>query len=288
MWNLNTIFAELIHTTMKKLLLIATALLICAGVYAQTTYKTIENVSYLLEKSNDSYKNERCKLDLYYPENVENFPTVVWFHGGGLTAGSKALLNEFKNKGIAIAAVNYRLSPKATHPAYIEDVAEAIAWVFKTIGKYGGSDKQIYVVGHSAGAYLSLMVALDKRYLAKHGIDSDSVAAYFPISGQGVTHNTIRREKGLSTTIPIIDEYAALYHVRPDTPPIILFTGDRNTELANRWEENVLLESVLRNVGNKGVKLFELQGFNHDTVWPPACIYAANYIRQMARRANAK
>ena len=272
---------------MKRLLLtLAIFVLVGVAVNAQTEYKTLENLSYLLEESSDAYKNQRCKLDFYYPEGVENFPTVVWFHGGGLTAGSKALLNEFKNKGIAIAAVNYRLSPKAKHPDYIYDAAEAIAWVFRNVGKYGGSDKQIYVVGHSAGAYLSLMVALDKRYLAKYGVDSDSVAAYFPISGQGVTHNTIRRERGLSTEIPIVDEYAALYHVRPDTPPILLFTGDKRYELANRWEENVLLESVLRNVGNKQVKLFELQGFNHDTVWPPACIYAANYIRAAARKAK--
>ena len=87
---------------MKRLLFtLAIFVLVGVAVNAQTEYKTLENLSYLLEESSDAYKNQRCKLDFYYPEGVENFPTVVWFHGGGLTAGRRALLNEFKNKGIA-------------------------------------------------------------------------------------------------------------------------------------------------------------------------------------------
>ena len=44
------------------------------------------------------------------------------------------------------------------------------------------------------------------------------------------------------------------------------FTGDRNLEMADRWEENALLASVLKNIGNKKSALYELQGFNHGTV----------------------
>ena len=64
-------------------------------------------------------------------------------------------------------AVNYRLSPKAKNPAYIEDAAEAVAWVFKNIEKYGGRKDHIFVSGHSAGGYLSLILAMDKKYMAR-------------------------------------------------------------------------------------------------------------------------
>lgn len=48
-------------------------------------------------------------------------------------------------------------------------------------------------------------------------------------------------------------------------------------------EENVLLESVLRNLGNKNVTLYEMQGFNHSSVASPACLYIAGYITQQSK-----
>ena len=59
---------------------------------AQTIYKDKKDISYLLENETDAYRLERCKLDIYYPEGIKDFPTVVWFHGGGLTGGSKHIL----------------------------------------------------------------------------------------------------------------------------------------------------------------------------------------------------
>ncbi len=121
---------------------------------AQTTYKTESNISYRTGENLDTYKKERCKLDVYVPENSEGFTTVVWFHGGGLTAGEKSIPERLKNKNLGVVAVNYRLSPKVKSPAYIDDAAAAVAWVFKNISKYGGDPKKIVVSGHSAGGYL--------------------------------------------------------------------------------------------------------------------------------------
>ena len=59
-----------------------------------------------------------------------------------------------------------------------------------------------------------------------YGADADKVAAYLPVSGQTVTHFTIRKERGLPNGIPIIDEYAPVNRVRKDTPPVILITGN--------------------------------------------------------------
>ena len=86
---------------------------------------------------------ERCKLDIYYPENKKDFSTIVWFHGGGMEGGNKFIPKELREQGFAVVAVNYRLSPKAKNPAYIEDAAEAVAWVFKNIEKYGGRKDHI-------------------------------------------------------------------------------------------------------------------------------------------------
>ena len=103
---------------------------------AQTIYKDKKDISYLLENETDAYRLERCKLDIYYPEGIKDFPTVVWFHGGGLTGGSKHIPRELTEQGFAVVTVNYRLSPRATNPAYIEDAAEAVAWTFKHIRSF--------------------------------------------------------------------------------------------------------------------------------------------------------
>ncbi|NLI36053.1 MAG: alpha/beta hydrolase [Bacteroidales bacterium] len=247
------------------------------------TYKVENNISYITATEKDAYRKERCKLDIYYPSDKKDFSTVVWFHGGGLESGSKNFPEQLMNQGFAVVAVNYRLSPRAKNPSYIIDAAEAVAWVMKHIADYGGRTDRIFVSGHSAGGYLTLMLALDKQYLSRFGADADKITAYLPISGQTVTHFTIRKERGLPDGIPVVDEYAPLNKARRNTSPIILLTGDKSLEMASRYEENALLESVLRNLGNKNVKLYEMQGFDHGQVCAPACVFVANYLNHYSK-----
>ena len=81
---------------MKKIYLFLFSLFICNILAAQDQdYKIVRDISYT--QSKNPYAVERCKLDLYYPENAKDFPTVVWFHGGGLSGGSKFIPEELKN-----------------------------------------------------------------------------------------------------------------------------------------------------------------------------------------------
>ena len=81
------------------------------------------------EMGNISYRNERCKLDLRIPDNKTNFPTLVWFHGGGLSKGNKYFPPGVEFENAAGAIVNYRLSgAKAACPDYLYDAAAAAAW----------------------------------------------------------------------------------------------------------------------------------------------------------------
>lgn len=276
---------------MKKSLLIITILLFTIGVWGQEKkeirYKLLTDVSYVDANETDSYKKERCKLDIYYPENEKDFPTIIWFHGGGLEVGGKHIPDEFKDKGFAVVAVNYRLSPRAQHPAYIQDAAQSVAWTIKNIAAYGGDPAKVFVSGHSAGGYLSLIVGLDKSYMAAYGVDADKIAGLAPISGQTNTHYTIRKERGMPhpDKIPYIDEYAPINKVRENLMPILLVTGGRHLEMTSRWEENAHLLSVIEALGNKNAVLYELEGFNHGTVYTPGCILTVEWIR---KQLNAK
>lgn len=274
-------FFHFIQITMKKIIFVLVlSSLFLTNIYGQD-YILKENISYISPQDNDTYRRERCKLDIYYPEGKTDYPTIVWFHGGGLEGGEKGIPFELKEKGVAVVAVNYRLSPKAQNPAYTEDASASIAWVFNNISSYGGNVDKIFVSGHSAGGYLSLMVTLDKSYLQKLGIDADKIKGIIPISGQTNTHYTIKKERGLPFDIPYMDKYAPITHARKDAPPILLITGDKNMELPARYEENAHLDAILRTVGHNQVELYELQGFDHGNVYAPACILMLDWIKKM-------
>ncbi|MCL4207707.1 MAG: alpha/beta hydrolase [Pirellulaceae bacterium] len=233
------------------------------------TYRTESDISYLAQPEEATpYQLERCRLDLYYPDNRTGFATLVWFHGGGLKGGSRSIPKQLQSQGIAVVAVNYRLYPSVKCPGYLEDAAAAVAWIFRNVEKYGGDPKKIFVTGHSAGGYLTSMIGVDKRWLAECGIDADQIAGLIPLSGHTITHMTVREERGIPQTQPVVDEFAPLYHVRPDAPPILLITGDRELEMLGRYEENAYFLRMLKVAGHKDVTLYELQGYGHGMFEP--------------------
>lgn len=265
------------------LILIFTSQLIAQNTSLTTTYKLLENIQYRTqqEAESDEYIAERCRIDVYYPENVKNFTTVVWFHGGGITAGNKFIPEKLMEKGIGVVAVNYRLSPQVKCPVYIEDAAAAVAWTFQNIKNYGGDPSKIVVSGHSAGGYLTSMVGLDKRWLAQYNIDADKIAMLVPFSGHTITHMTVRRERGIPDTQPLIDEFAPLFYVKADAPPMVLITGDREREMLGRYEENAYMWRMMKVAGNKTTKLYELDSFDHGGMASPAFEVLLQEIKQL-------
>lgn len=275
---------------MKKSLFILSFLFFAITLSAQKPdYETKSNIQYYAAAVNksDSYINERCVLDIYYPKNTKGFATIVWFHGGGLTGGNKEIPEALKNKGFAIIGVNYRLSPKAKAAKAIEDAAAAVSWAFNNISNYGGDPSSIFVSGHSAGGYLGAMIGLDKKWLQKEGIDANRIAGLIPFSAQCITHFEIRRENGIPEKQPTIDSFAPLYHVRADAPPLLLITGDRELEMLGRYEENAYLARMMKLVGHTQTKLYELDGYNHGMT-EPAFPLLVNEVNRILKEKQPK
>ncbi len=275
---------------MRKLLLSMLVLALGLTAFAQDTpYETKQNLHYYNDSVNlsDDYINERCVLDLYFPKNSKGYPTIVWFHGGGLTGGNKEIPEALKNRGVAIVGVNYRLYPKVKAPKYIEDAAAAVSWVFNNITGFGGDSSLIFISGHSAGGYLTSMVGLDKSWLNKYQIDANRIAGLIPFSGHTITHFTVRKERGIPGTRPIIDSLAPLYHVRPDAPPLLLITGDREMEMLGRYEENAYLMRMMKVVGHKDTRLYELDGYGHGMTGP-AFPLLLQEVQRIQKAKNSK
>lgn len=249
------------------------------SIFCQTNYQVKSNISY--RSGDDSYMQERCKLDVYYPENQEMFPTIVWFHGGGLSSGNKHLPEQLKNAGFAIVAVNYRLLPKASLTDCLDDAAAAVAWTFKNIASLGGDPQKIFVSGHSAGGYLTSMIGLDKKWLDQFDIDANNIRGLIPFSGHAISHFAYRQQKGMKETQPSIDEFAPLYYVRADAPSLIIVSGDREMEMLGRYEENAYFWRMMKVAGHQQTYLYELDGYDHGAMADPAFHILKNHVNDI-------
>lgn len=215
------------------------------------------------------YESERCFLDLYLPEDVSNFPVIVWFYGGSLEHGSKEdlytqdMAKHFAHRGIAVAVVDYRLSPEAKFPAYIEDAASSVAWVINHIAEFNGDPSSVFIAGHSAGGYLTYILGMDRKYLKAVNVEIGSIAGFIPISGQTFTHYTVRAERGIPNpeNTPVIDEAGPCFYAQKSGPPILVICGDKDPQ--DRIEENHYFLALLKKVGYKNVEYFEAEDRTH-------------------------
>lgn len=106
--------------------------------------------------------------DLYLPRSGQRAPIFVMVHGGGWSRGDKALWRSVRNKvafwvdrGYALASVNYRMLPEAGPLEQAEDVARALAHLQANASSWGGDPERMLLVGHSSGAHLASLIAVD-------------------------------------------------------------------------------------------------------------------------------
>ena len=199
------------------------------------------NIPYKAGTDLSDYEKERCKLDIYIPRTVGTapFPVIVYFHGGSLISGDKSegwtdWSNNFGFKfletGISMVMVNYRLSGQqgTKWPLYIEDAAAAVAWVTNNIAQYGSDPNNIFVMGFSAGAYLTHMLNIDQRWYAAINFDRHRIKGYIAISSQTKSHATVAADLDIqqSQLINLRPDAMPLGHVKKMKEPIYIFVGE--------------------------------------------------------------
>ena len=107
------------------------------------------------------------------------------------------------------------------------------------------------------------------------------IAGLIPFSGQMISHFAYRDMKGIGNLQPTIDEYAPLFHVRKDAPPLVLITGDRNIELFGRYEENAYMWRMMKLTGHAETYLYEIDGHGHGSMAEPAYHILEQHIRKI-------
>ncbi|MDP3310709.1 MAG: alpha/beta hydrolase [Polaromonas sp.] len=130
----------------------------------------------------------RQRLDVYLPlQRRTPGPVVVFFYGGSWTTGERAsyrfIGEALASRGIAVVVADYRLSPAVKYPVFLQDSAQAMRWAFENLGELGADPRQVFVMGHSAGAYNAAMLALDARWLGGAGMQTTQLAGWIGLAG---------------------------------------------------------------------------------------------------------
>ncbi|RYZ12454.1 MAG: alpha/beta hydrolase [Comamonadaceae bacterium] len=134
----------------------------------------------------------RQKLDVFrpLPDRLPAFgarPLVVFFYGGTWSAGDRAdfrfVAEALASAGAVVVLPDYRLSPRVVYPAFVRDSALAVKWAIDHAVELGADPAQIYVMGHSSGAYNAAMVALDARWLGELGASPAQLAGWIGMAG---------------------------------------------------------------------------------------------------------
>lgn len=117
----------------------------------------------------------RGRLDVYRPAAAGRAPVVVFLYGGGWDSGDKGMYafvgNALARQGFVAVIPDYRLYPEVRWPTFLEDSAEAVAWTRAHAAEHGGDPHRLFLMGHSAGAYNAMALAVDRRWLAAVGLD---------------------------------------------------------------------------------------------------------------------
>ena len=223
--------------------------------------------------ANRDHPDDKHRLDLYVPAGSAAAPVIFSIHGGALTQGDRSeevfVGRRFAAAGYVTAVISYRLSPQVSHPGHIQDVAAAFAWVKRNIRQYGGDPDRIIVIGHSAGAYLGMLLATDSRYLAAHELSPHDIKGIVPVSGffwvekPGVAPDRPKDVWGPDPKIWV--EASPVRYLRADLSPVLLIYTDGDEQW--RQKQNLDMAAALRSAGNKDVAVRRVDGRTHMSVW---------------------
>jgi acetyl esterase/lipase len=173
----------------------------------------------------------RQTLDIYTPKAAgPHSPVLVFFYGGTWRTGSKHdylfAAQALASTGSIVIVPDYRVYPQVTFPAFLDDGAAATAWAIDHIARTPGHPRPVFVIGHSAGAYIAIMLALDRDYLARAGVSTADLAGAIGLSGPYDFLPLTRTDvKPIFDVVPDMALTQPIHYARADAPPLLLLTG---------------------------------------------------------------
>jgi acetyl esterase/lipase len=226
---------------LSRRLLLTSGLALCSGACTQLQFLAANIPASFGEysrKRDVRYGAQtRNSLDIYLPVKPVGAPVVVYFHGGGWNSGDKS---EYKFVGAALAeqgyvAVlpNYRLYPQVKFPAFMQDAALAVAWVHARVSEWGADSQRVYLMGHSAGAHIAVLLGLNPAYLNAVNLDTRFLRGVIGLAGPydflPFKYKYMFDLFGPAARFPLSQP---INFVRADAPPMLLLHGMQDTTVA--------------------------------------------------------
>lgn len=179
-------------------------------------------------------------------------PVVLFLYGGSWKSGHRRdyrfVAEALVERGYVVVIPDYRVWPEVRFPAFVEDAAAAFAWTRAHVRDHGGDPGRIFVAGHSAGAHMALLLALDPHYLQAAG---ETPAAIRGVTGLAGPYSfdplATPSVKAIFETVPDVNAARPVARVRADAPPALLLHGGDDGTV---WPKNSSdLAAALRAVG---------------------------------------
>lgn len=218
----------------------------------------------------------RQQLDVYQPVETtvasRPRPVVVFFYGGAWQEGSRAdyvfLAEALTQRGFVVVVPDYRVYPEVRYPVFLHDGAAAVAWATNNAERFGGDRSRVFLMGHSAGAHIAAMLALDPRFLAAQKVPQTAVRGLIGLAGPydflPLTEPNVialfASEPNLALTQPI--HYVA-GAVSRALPPVLLMHGGDDKRVYPKNSINLARELRAQGVS---VDLDLLPGLNHTDI----------------------
>ncbi len=192
------------------------------------------------------------------------WPMLVFFYGGGWDSGERGLYawaaQALAARGFVVATADYRLVPEVHFPAFVEDAAAATAAAGRGAARYGADPGRLGVIGHSAGAHLAMMIALDRRYMAAAGAPGLIKAAVGLAGPYDFLPYDVRESVNAFGRAPDPTLTQPVTFARADAPP--LWLGHGTEDVVVHAEDTTILCERMKAVGGRcEARLYP--GLNH-------------------------
>lgn len=215
--------------------------------------------------------DEKQKLDIYWPEeqaSSDKAPVVIFYHGGSWKDGERKgyafLGRAMASRGYITVIADYRKAPEILFPGFVNDAATAFVWTEKNIARYGGDPANIFMMGHSAGAHLAMLVTLDPQYLVALGSDPARIKGMIGLAGPydflPFTGEAAQTALG---QWPRLEETQPITYARGDAAPLLLLTGSDDTTVLPRNGQRL---KAAVNDANGVAETIEYKGVDHSGI----------------------
>jgi acetyl esterase/lipase len=231
---------------------------------------------------------DRQRLDVYRPSAANGAaangavasgattsataPVVIFFYGGSWQGGSRAeylfVAEALAARGAVVVLPDYRIYPEIRFPRFMEDAAAAVRWVRDHAAEHGGDPKRIFLMGHSAGAHIAVLLSLDARYLAAQGLSPGDLKGTIGLAGPydflPLTSEGLRAVFGQDIGADLGPTQPVNFAANSDkTPPLMLMHGIDDGTVYPR--NTIRLAQRLREAG-KAVEEIHYEGIGHYTI----------------------